>query len=426
MKRIVVLGAGYGGTYVFKHLHRRFHGTGEAELLLINKTNYFISTPFLHEVATGNLSPEHIVEPLRKVLNCTHEQFLQSEVESVSLEKREVLTHDGVISYDYLVLATGAETNFRGVPGAAEQGWQLKTLEHAIALKNRFIEMFEQAAAILGAHVRSPADAPSIAELLHFVVVGGGATGVELAAEMADLFYQTFAAYYDERLIGWAKITLVHAGDELLANFQESIRVRSKRVLRNKKVELRFGLSVSEVSPDGLCLTNGEKIKARTIIWVAGVRPALPVFDIKLGLEAGRITVNQYLQLPNYPEVFALGDLAAFRNPDSPGPLPMLAQVAHRQAQGVARNVIRLVEGRSVLNYTYKHQGDLVSLGDWIAAGELFGIRLFGHLTWFIWRGVYLAKLISPAKKAKVLLDWIVDLFSPRDIAQLYQCDKKS
>ena len=127
--------------------------------------------------------------------------------------------------------------------------------------------------------------------------------------------------------------------------------------------------------------------------------------------------MNQYLQVPSFPEVFVLGDMAAFRNKGESVILPMLAQVAHRQSVGVARNVINLIEGRAPEAYIYKHWGDLVSLGEWMAAGELFGLKIFGHVAWFFWRGVYLSKLLSPTKKVKVLLDWLVNLFSPRDIS---------
>ncbi len=413
-KKIVVLGAGYGGTYTFKKLHQEFHGNPDVALKLVSKTNYFVSTPLLHEVATGSISPEHIVEPLRKVLNCVHEEFLQAQVKAVSLEKRIVETSRGPVPYDYLVLALGAEINYRGTKGAAEFTRTLKSLEDAIVLKNRFVEVFERATTVT--------DETELKNLLHFVVIGGGATGVELATEMMDLFKNTFAKYYSPKLIEASRITLIHAGDELLANFSENIRGKTKRMMRKKGIEVRLGLLVSEITKDSVSLNNGETISADTIIWAAGVKPADIAFDAQLTREQGRILVNSCLQIPGHPEVFVLGDMAAFHNPGEFRAVPMLAQVAHRQSVGVARNVSRLVSGQEPLPYEYKHMGDLVSLGDWVAAGELFGVRLFGHITWFIWRGVYLAKLLSVTKRAKVLLDWIVDLFIPREVSEIYQC----
>jgi len=418
VRRIVVLGAGYGGIYTFLKLHKRFHADRSVELQLVNKTNYFISTPFLHEVATGSISPEHVAEPIRKIIGCTEEEFMMTEVTGLALSEREVHTLRGPIPYDYLVIALGAQTSYRNVTGAREHTLALKTLEDAVNLKTHFIRTFEYASGI--------ADPEELDRALRFVVVGGGGTGVELVAEMADLFLDTFAKYYDKRLIENVEVMLLHARDELLPSFNRYIRRRSAQVLRRKGITVRLGVQVSEVRPHSLILNTGELVKARTIIWAAGVEPNSLPFDVTLQREKGRILVNQYLQIPSFPEVFVMGDMAAFKNPGSAETLPMLAQVAHRQSVGVARNIIRLVEGKAPLAYTYKHWGDLVSLGEWMAAGELFGLRLFGHMAWFFWRGVYLSKLISWSKKAEVLLDWIVDLFRPRDISVFYEETKDS
>ena len=406
------MGAGYAGTYTFQKLHKKFHGDARVSLTLINRSNYFLSTPLLHEVATGSISPENIIEPLRKILRCTHEQFLLTDVKSISLLNKVVETFAGTVPYDYLVLAMGAETNYRGVPGARENTFTLKTLEDAIKLKNHFIEVFERATLV----AEGDLDA-----LLHFVIIGGGGVGVELAAEMADFFYETFATYYPAKIISRVKITIINSSDELLLNFQRSIRTRSKQVLRQKGIEVRFGLQVTKIEPGKIYLNNNQVVKTGTIIWAAGVKPSSVPIDVVADLEKidGRLVVNEYLQIPSFPNVFVLGDMAAFKNPGEPLPVPMLAQVAHRQSVGVARNVINLIEGWPVVPYVYRHFGDLVSLGNWMAAGELFGFKFFGHLAWFFWRGVYLSKLLSPAKQAKVLLDWFINLFLPRDISEL-------
>ncbi len=417
-KKILVLGAGYGGAYTFKYLHKRFHKNKRVSLKLVNRNNYFISTPLLHEVATGSISPEHIVEPLRKILACTHEEFVMASVGSVSLASKTVTTTAGELEYDYLVMALGAETNYRGVPGAQEHTLTLKSLEDAISLKNHFIEVFERASRM--------EPGPEQDKTLCFVLVGAGATGVELAAEMRDLFWRTFVKYYKPELLARARIIIIHAGDDLLPNFERDLRVKSKYILRKKGIDLRFGIQVVEVRDKAILLNTGELLESETIIWTAGVKPSSIGFDVDLPKDRqGRIIVNQYFQIADFPEVFVLGDQAAFKNPDGGDYLPMLAQVAHKESEGVARNVIRQIEGKPLLRYTYKHMGDLISLGDWMAAGEIFGVRLFGHLTWFLWRGIYLAKLLSPSKKAKVLLDWIVNLFSPRDISELYKCEPK-
>lgn len=411
MARVVILGAGYGGAYTFDKLHKRFHNNSEVKLTIVNKYNYFMSTPLLHEVATGSIAPEHIVEPLRELLGCSEDQFVMSEVEEVRLKDKKIVTKHGELRYDYLVVALGSQTNFRGVTGARENTIELKSLEDAIKIKNHLISMFEQAA--------ESTDSTEVKRLLHFVVVGGGATGVELSAEMADLFECTFKKFYGSELMRNVMITIIHAGDELLFNFSRSIRVKTKRALRGKGINVRFGLAVTEVTKESVTMNNGERIDTRTVIWVAGAIPVQIKFDTEIAREQGRITVNQYLQIPHYPEVFVLGDMAAFRNPDETAILPMLAQVAHKQSVAVANNVSRMIEGREPVVFVYKHWGDLVSLGQWLAAGDLFGVKFFGHLTWLLWRGVYLSKLLSIGKRLQVAFDWLLNIFRPRDISEI-------
>ncbi|MEK7535470.1 MAG: NAD(P)/FAD-dependent oxidoreductase [Patescibacteria group bacterium] len=408
--KILVLGAGYGGVYTFKHLHKHFKNNPNIALKLVSKTNYFVSTPFLHEVATGNIDPEHVAEPLRKIFPGT-EEFELAEVKSISLKDKKVSTGAGALSYDYLVMALGAETNYRNTKGAREHTLTLKTLEDAIKLKNHFIATFDQAANLTNEN--------EIKKKLRFVVIGGGATGVELATEMSDFFYDSLGPYYTKKFVEHIEIILVHAGDDLLPNFSRSIRLSSKKVLRKKKIEIKFGLQVTEVRPGSLVLNNSKVIEASTIIWTAGVTPSSVSIEPALEREKGRIVVNQFFQIPHHPEVFVLGDQAAFRNVGESMALPMLAQVAHKQADGVSLNLIRTIEGKLPVPYTYKHLGDLVSLGEWVAAGELFGFKIFGHLAWFFWRGVYLSKLLSPTKKVKVFFDWTLNLFSPRDISAI-------
>jgi len=415
-KRIVVLGSGYGGLYTFTKLHKHFvrgrasnNSNKDVSLLLISRTNYFVSTPLLHEVATGSISPEHVTEPLRKILACKEEEFVLTEVTGLSLKTKEVNTMRGPVPYDYLVVALGSQTAYRNTPGAPEYTITLKTLPDAIKMKNHFINTFERASGI--------ADPAELREALTFIVVGGGATGVELVAEMAEMFLDTFTRYYSKRVMQAVELILIHGGDELLQTFGRSIRVRSKNVLRRKGINIKLGVRVLEVRPKELVLDNGEVIRAGTIIWAAGVEPSLLTTDVPIERESGRIVVNEYLQVPSFPEVFVLGDMAAFHSKGSGQALPMLAQVAHKESLGVAGNIINLVEGRRPKVYVYKHWGDLVSLGEWMAAGELYGFKIFGHMAWFFWRGVYLSKLLSFSKKSKVLLDWIVEIFRPRDIS---------
>lgn len=410
--KIVILGAGFGGTYAFKQLHRFFHRQKKIELILVNRKNYFLFTPLLHEVATGGVSPENVTEPLRKVIGCCLHDFYLATVKSINLDKKEVTTTLGPITYDYLVIALGAETNFYDVPGARDYSFTLKSLEDAVRLKNHFIVTLEQASKIN--------DELELTKLLTFVVIGGGPTGVELAAEMADFFYGTFNRLYPPDLIGKIRIVLVQAGSELLPAFSPPLRRKSLEILKKKKIEVRLNTVVTSVGQDFIQFKNGEKLATRTPIWVAGIKPALPLFQPEpVKDDRGRLVVNPTLELKGYAGVFALGDLASYRDQQTGLALPPLAQVATKQATVVARNIYCLIKAKSCQPFIYRHRGDLISLGRWLAIGEISKFSFSGHLAWWLWRTVYLSKLIAWPKKVKVAVDWTLNLFMPRDTSEL-------
>ncbi len=410
-KRIVIVGAGFGGVYAFRRLHRYFHRNPLIELVLVNPQNYFLFTPLLHEVATGGVEPGHIVEPLREVLGCCLSDFWQTTVTKVQLANKTLETSLGQLPYDYLVLASGAETNFYGTPGAAEYALTLKTLGDAIRLRNHCIDTFERASKI--------ADQATLQRELSFVVVGGGPTGVELIAELAEFVGDAFARVYPRTLLQNVSLTLVHAGDELIPQFPSRLRQKSQAVLERKGIKVRLGATVQAVDREGVVLKDGNRIEASTVIWVAGVRPTHPIFDTELQHDDwNRLIVNNLLQLERYPEVSVLGDTAAVH--DSHGhALPALAQVAVQQATTVGDNIAATIKGKSPQPFRYHHRGDLLSLGQWMAVGEIGGFPFAGHLAWWIWRTVYLSKVLSFRKKLEVALDWTLDLFSPRDISKL-------
>lgn len=412
LTRIVILGAGFGGVYTFKRLHKFFHRNPGVQLILVNDKNYFLFTPLLHEVATGGVSRENVVEPLRKALGCCLAEFYLAEVIKVELENKCVITTKGICSYDYLVIATGSTTNFYDTPGAEENSFVLKTLDDAVRLKNHFIRKFEEASTVT--------DEKRLDAMLHFVVVGGGPTGVELAAEMSELFYETFGRYYRRQsFYQKIKITLLQGHKELLPQFSKKIREKSLEVLRKKKIDVRLGAKAKAIGANFVELADGERLQAETIIWVAGVRPRKINFDQKVEFAAnGKIIVNEFLQMRGRPEVFVLGDAASFIA-ENGKELPALAQVATKEAAQVAKNIRNMILGRTLEPFFYHHSGDLISLGQWMAVAEIKKFLFSGHIAWWLWRTVYLFKLISFPKKIKVAVDWTLNLFMPRDISEL-------
>lgn len=409
--RVVIVGAGFGGTYALKKLHQFFHKDARVQIALVNEKNYFLFTPLLHEVATGGVNPENIVEPIRKILGCCLHNFYLGKATRLRLEDHIIETTAGVLSYDYLVLALGAETNFYNTPGAEEYSFTLKSLEDAVRLKNHCVALVERASHVTNRNARK--------NILRFVVVGGGPTGVELAAELQEFLKQTFSHYYAKEIIEDISIVLVQKAAELLPQFPKPLREKSLEVLRRKKIDVFLGTIVVQVGKESVRFVDGGFLPTKTVVWVAGVQPTKTAFTVPVAHEtSGRLLVNQYLQLEGYPQVFAIGDVARVKTEDG-AILPALAQVAVQEAGVVAENIKRHIDGQMLKPFVYKNSGTLVSLGQWMAVGEISRFVLWGHLTWWIWRTVYLSKLISWRKKVKVAIDWTLNSFSPRDISQL-------
>ncbi len=408
-ERIVILGAGFAGTYAFKSLQKRFKTDPSRQLTLVNRENYFLFTPLLHEVATGGLFPENIVEPLPKIVKGSRADLRIADVKRVRLNDHVVELDSGDLPYDTLVMALGSTTNFFDIPGA-ERCFTLKTLKDALALKKHFIDTFEKA--------QRAETVKEKKHLLHFVVVGGGPTGVELAAEMSEFFYETLADYFSAGdLFKHVRISLIERGDELLPQFPVDMRQKVAQVLEKKHIDLHFGTAVAKVEVHCVTLSTGECLDADSVIWVAGVKPTDVQFDEDIERDkSGRIVVEPSLLMKGRADVFVLGDQASRQETASAKPLPATAQVAMQEAHAVAENI----ERKTQKPFHYRHRGDLVSLGQWMAVAQIANIHFMGRTAWWLWRTVYWSKLPSWQKKVQVALDWTIDLFSKaRDVSDI-------
>lgn len=407
--RVVILGAGFGGiqTYLSLRKHARRHNL---KITLINKTNYFLFTPLLHEVATGGLGEHNAVESVREIIGKDPASFLMAAATEVDLAKRMVKTSVGDVSYDTLVIATGAETNYYGIPGAEKYGIVLKTLADAIAIKQRLVDLFEKAS--------RATDAAERKKLLSFVVVGGGPTGVETATEMAELFRETFRLFYDTEISSKdVSLTLISADPDLLMPFHPTLRKKALNALERQGITVKLKTLVKEVTPEGLRCDNGDLLSAQMVIWAAGVRPITPTMPAGTECERGRLSVDEFLRLAGRERVFALGDTACAHGPDGK-PIPMLAQVAVRQGPIVATNIVRSLQKRPLKPYVFSLKGTLVSLGRFKAAAQIGPFHLSGPVAWFMWRTVYFFNFHSWSKRLKIGVDWFVNLFFPRDITR--------
>jgi len=412
MTKIVVAGAGFGGVKVFERLKRQFRRFPDVSLTLVNDVNYFLFTPLLHEVATGSLSPENIIVPLPPLAAGGQHRFLVGRVQTLDRSQRLLITDRGEVPYDYLVLALGAETNYYDLPGASEHTLPLKDLDDAARIKNRIIGQFDRASGLKTAEERRRA--------LTFVIVGGGATGVELAGELADFCRHTFSRLYPPALVRLTRIIVIQKDDHILPQFSAGLRRRSLAVLGRKGVEALVNITVRRITDREVALATGEVIPAETVIWTAGVKARTISAEPPLSLHRGRLRVDSYLRTMEDDHIFVLGDLAAAVDPATGEVLPMLAQVADRQAKLMANNLAALVIKQGRLRpFRYRSQGSLVSLGGWFAAGEMLGFHFAGRLTWLLWRAVYFSKMPTINKKLQIALDWLINAFLPRDVSTL-------
>ncbi|MFA6520638.1 MAG: NAD(P)/FAD-dependent oxidoreductase [Candidatus Paceibacterota bacterium] len=410
--KILIVGNGFGGVYTLKNLHKSFCGKKNIELAMVGDKNYFLFTPLLHEVATGSLNPSNIIEPIREVLGCCIDKFYLGNVQSVNLNTHTVKLQKEDIAYDYLVLAPGAQTNFFNTPGSEENSFTLKNIEDAIKIKNHCIAQMERAS-----HTE---DEVEKRKMLKFVVVGGGPTGVELAAELAELIQESFYRYYKCDTLKYVSMVLIQKGPELVPQFHTKTRKKSLETLLKKGIEIKLSSTVKEVNSKFILVNDNEKIFSETVIWVGGIKPVSVSFDQEVDRTPdGRILVNEFLQLPKYKNVYAVGDVSAFKDKKTSTYLPALAQVAEKEAKTVAKNIQLTICGKTPQEFKYKSLGYLLSLGQWMAVGEIFHITFSGRFTWWLWRTVYLVKFLSLRKKIRVAIDWTMNIFSTRDISQL-------
>ncbi len=406
-KKVVILGAGFGGVYTAKKL-LPLVCSGAIDLTIVNETNYFLFTPLLHEVATGSLSSQSAAESLREIFAGHNVHILQGKIKNIDQTGRTVAIQntaqpqtDTTVPYDILVVATGATTQYFGNTSAEHNALPLKSLADAERIRRHVIDCFEKA-------VQMPTEALSY---LSFVVVGGGPTGVETVAELSELVYGMAARYHIPR--AWqTRVTLVSAGQSILEQFHPNLRKKAEKRLIKKGVHMMLGTSVKDVAANKVVLSNGETIATRSVIWVAGVKAQAPAFAQPLEMNpAGRFPIDEHFRVRGTDTIFALGDVAA--------PLPMLAQVAVGQSALVAANIKAVIEKKplsSVHAFIFKSKGSFVSVGQRYAVGEVYGMRVSGMFAWWMWRTIYLSKFLSWSKRFRIMFEWTLALFTPRDI----------
>jgi len=411
--RILVLGGGFGGVYTALELDKRLGADPDVQVTLVNRENFFLFTPMLHEVAASDLDLTNIVSPVRKLLR--NADFFEGDVVGVDLRaKTATLSHgsDGhahVVPYDYLVLALGSVTNFFKIPGLEQRALTMKSLGDAIHLRNRLISHLEEADTECACALRE--------SLLTFVVAGGGFAGVETIAGINDFIREAlpFYPHLSETMI---RMVLVHPGEVILPELGEELGAYAQEKLGGRKIEIRTGARVTGISDAGVTLSDGTLINSRTLIWTAGTSPHPTMDSLPCTKDRGKVVVNEYLEVEGFPGVWALGDCAVVPDLSTGKSCPPTAQHALRQGRVAARNIVAAMRGGKKTRFDFAALGQLAAIGRRTGVARILGFKFSGFTAWFLWRTIYLSKLPRFEKKVRVALDWTLDLFFSKDLVQ--------
>jgi NADH:ubiquinone reductase (H+-translocating) len=415
MKRIVVLGGGFGGVAAAQRLDRTFRHDDSVEIVLVSDTNFVLYTPMLADVAGGTIEPRHAVPPVRAFLKKA--RFREAIVQGIDVARQAVYGTfvdgtSGELTYDYLVIALGAVTNFSHATGAVEHSMGLKDLLDAVRVRNRALTLLEWA--------ETTRDPERRRELLTFVMAGGGFSGVEGVAALEDLLHSALR-YYRGIKREELRVILAPHGKRLLPEVDERLGEYVLEKFSQRTIDVRLGVGVTAVTERSATLSTGEVIPTRMVIWTGGIKANPALQHVALPKDQhGVFQVNSQLQVIDHPTIFALGDCAAVPTPDGRGFYAPTAQNAIREGPLAAANIAALIHNSGRLKtFEYKPIGSLASLGHRQAVAQIGNYRLSGLPAWFAWRGIYLAKLPNWGDKMRVGLDWLANLFAPVDTAQL-------
>ena len=419
--RIVILGGGFAGVATAEHLEHAFGADRSVSLTLVSETNALLFTPMLAEVAASSLEPTHISSPLRTSLRRT--SVMRGRVVDVNFDRRSVrlaqeahpVRGDVTLPardepFDHLVLALGSVSNYLGLKNVQAEAFDFKTLVDAIRIRNHVIEVFERADREPNANDRQA--------LVTIVIAGGGFAGVELAGALND-FTRGMLVYYPHIPAEELRVVLVHSRGRILPELSESLAAYALERMAARGVTFKLNARVADARRGVVELDPAEEIRTETLIWTAGVTPNQLLSEVPLECDRrGAVLVEGTLAVPGRPGVWALGDCAAVVDGRTGRPCPPTAQYALREAATLAHNIHASVHGRPLERFHFDALGTLCVVGHHSACAEIRGLRFSGLFAWLMWRGIYLSKLPGLERKVRVVSDWLIELFFPRDIVQ--------
>lgn len=410
---IAIIGGGFAGVYCAQQILKRLRGE-KMRVGIIASENHMVFQPMLPEVVGGSLSPQHVVNPIRMI--CEAADVLKGEVTSLDLESR-VLTLDGgsftpnvTVTFDHLMLAPGAGVDLSRIPGMSEHAYLMRTVGDAMKLRAAIISRMEEANLITKHQQRK--------EMLSFVVVGGGYSGVETAGQIQDLIAGVLR-YYDNIREDEPSVTLVHSGERLLGMLGPGLGDYTRRCLEKMGVNLVFQKRVRAVTARTVQLNDGTTLVSHLVVCTVGNAPH-PLLQAlgaagALPLERGKLVVEATGQVKGLDKVWSAGDCAAFPKVDG-GMCPETAQFAMRQGALIGDNIMATIQKKPLKPFKFKGLGELATIGHRKAVAMVMGFRFSGLLAWFMWRSIYLMKLPGLDRKLRVMAEWTFEMFFPRDI----------
>ncbi|WP_346883857.1 NAD(P)/FAD-dependent oxidoreductase [uncultured Algibacter sp.] len=395
--RIVIIGGGFAGIALAKKLSKQ-----EVQVILLDKNNYHTFQPLLYQVSTGGLEPDSIAYPIRKILkDFPNFYFRLADVEEIDTNKNKVLTNIGSLKFDYLIVASGSKTNFFGNTEIEKHSMAMKTIPQSLNLRSLILENFEDALLTSDLNERNA--------LMNFVIVGGGATGVELAGALAEIKKGILPKDYPDLDTRMAQINIIQSSDCILKGMSEKASAKAEDFLEKLGVNIWKNIRVTNYDGKTVTTNTDLSFEAATVVWAAGVKGA----TIK-GLEAedyttrgSRILVNKFNQIKGFNHIFAIGDIACMATEEFPHGLPMMAQPAIQQGSLLGDNILKLIEKQPMTSFVYKDKGAMATIGRNKAVVDLKTFKFQGVFAWFVWMFVHLFFLIGFRNRMVVFVNWV-------------------
>ncbi len=394
-KRVVIIGGGFGGLKLARKLAKQ-----DFQVVLLDKNNYHQFQPLFYQVATAGLEPSAISFPFRKVFQQLDNVFIRLvEVTAVNKEESLVESSIGDISYDFLVVAIGADTNFFGNANIAANSLPMKSIAEALAIRNKILQNYEDALSI--------SDAQEQQAYMNIVVVGGGPTGVEVAGTLAEMKKHILPKDFPELQFDKMQIHLLEASPKLLANLSEKSSEKSKKYLDALGVKVTLNARVKDYDGEHISMEDGSSINTKTLIWAAGViANTLKGIPSEALVRGNRIKVDRFNKVEGCNNIFALGDVAFMTEEAYANGHPQVAQVAMQQGENLAQNLVRIAQGKELKPFTYKDLGSMATVGRNLAVVDLPFMKTQGFFAWLIWMFVHLMSIVGTKNRLLIFINW--------------------